>query len=79
MLKREPTSSNLLEMSGSLFVCIMIYFYCEKKARTKLTGERCILMTTFGDKIRELRKEKYELPPEAIREMIINAIVIVTC
>ena len=36
-------------------------------------------MTTFGDKIRELRKEKYELPPEAIREMIINAIVIVTC
>ena len=44
-----------------------------KKVRTKLIGERCILMTTFGDKIRELRKEKYELPPEAIREMIINA------
>ena len=29
-----------------------------KKARTKLIGERCILMTTFGDKIRKLRKEK---------------------
>ena len=28
------------------------------KARTKLIGERCILMTTFGDKIRKLRKEK---------------------
>ena len=27
-----------------------------KKARTKLIGERCILMTTFGDKIRKLRE-----------------------
>ena len=29
-----------------------------KKARTKLIGERCILMTIFGDKIRKLRIEK---------------------
>ena len=35
MLKREHTSSNLLEMSGSLFVCIMIYFYCDKKSTYK--------------------------------------------
>ena len=29
-----------------------------KKARTKLIGERCILITIFGDKIRRLREEK---------------------